>query len=153
MCGSVLRTTVSLGVGILVLVAIACGSTDSAATDVESDSASYDGPIFRDSMKELAIRAAGRNRELLNATIQQNGRDVFLALTIDCSESEEKANKTARFLGEELLRMIKQFGPDSDPDSSVIGTGDFDYLVGVSCADGTTIAKWVKAQDNAEIVW
>ncbi len=150
---SVLRTTVSLGIGILVLLAIACGSADSQTTDVENDPASYDGPMIRESMKQLALRAAGRNREFLNATILQNGREVSLTLSIDCAESEEKAKTTARFLGEELLRMIKQFGPDSDPDRSGIGTGDFDYLVGVSCADGTTIANGVKPQDSAAIVW
>ena len=153
MRASVLRATVSLGIGILVLVAIACGSADSETTDVENDPASYDGPMIRESMKQLAIRAAGRNREFLKATILQNGREVSLALSIDCAESEEKAKTTARFLGEELLRMIKQFGPDSDPDRSGIGTGDFGYLVGVNCADGTPIAKGVKAQNSAEIVW
>ena len=150
---SVFRTTVSLGIGILVLLAIACGSADSETTDVENDPASYDGPMIRESMKQLAIRAAGRNREFLNATILQNGREVSLALSIDCADSEEKAKTTARFLAEELLRMIKQFGPDSDPSSTAIGTGDFDYLLGVNCADGTSIAKGVKAQNSAEIVW
>ena len=150
---SVLRMTISLGIGILVLVAVACGSSDSVTTDVVSDPASYDGPIFRESMKELAIRAETRNREFINATIMQIAREVTLTLTIACAESEEKAKTTDRFLAKELLSMLKQFGPDEDPPSSVIGTGDFDYLVGVSCADGTTIAKGVKAQDNAEIVW
>ena len=66
---SVLRMRISLGIGILVLVAVACGSSDSVTTDVVSDPASYDGPIFRESMKELAIRASTRNREFINATI------------------------------------------------------------------------------------
>ena len=104
------------------MVAIACGSADSETTDVENDPASYDGPMIRESMKQLAIRAAGKNREFLNATILQNGREVSLALSIDCAESEEKAKTTARFLAEELSRMIKQLGPDSDPYSAAIGT-------------------------------
>ena len=119
---SVFRTTVSLGIGILVLLAIACGSADSETTDVQNYPASYDGPMIRESMKQLAIRAAGKNREFLNATILQNGREVSLALSIDCAESEEKAKTTARFLAEELSRMIKQLGPDSDPSSAAIGT-------------------------------
>lgn len=150
---SVLRMTISLGIGILVLAAVACGSSDSVTTDVVSDPASYDGPIFRESMKELAIRAETRNREFINATIMQIAREVTLTLTIACAESEEKAKTTARFLAKELLRMLKQFGPDEDPPSSVIGTGDFDYQVGVSCADGTSIAEGLKAKDSAEIVW
>ena len=155
----VFKTGILLVFGLLALAAIACSgeatqpASDSAATDVEGKPAIYEGPIFRDSMKQLAIKASHRNRELLEATIQQDGREISLALNIECAASEEKAKTTARFLGEELLRMIKKFGPDLDPTTSEIGTGEFDYLVGVTCADGTSIAKGAKASGSAEIVW
>ena len=155
----VFRTGMVLVFGILALAAIACGSdakqppSDSSGTAFESGPAIYDGPVFRESMTSLAIKAAGRNRELIDAAITQDRREVSLVLNIKCDPSEEKATKTARFLGEELLRMIKKIGPDSDPTNSEIGTGEFDYLVGVTCADGTSIAKGVKTSDSAGIVW
>ena len=109
--------------------------------------------MISESMKQLAIRASTRNREFIDATIQQSGREISLELNIECAESEEAAKKTARYIGKELLRMIKQFGPDANPTPSEVGTGDFDYLVGVSCADGTTVATGVKSRDSTEIVW
>ena len=150
---SPLKTLVFSGVKILALAAVAYGGTDSAGTDSEANTESYDGPMISESMNQLAIRASTRNREFIDATIQQNGREISLALDIECAESEEAAKKTARYLWTELLRIIKQFGPDSNPTPSEVGTGDFDYLVGVSCADGTTVATGVKSRDSAEIVW
>ena len=155
----VFKKGIFLVFGLLALAAIACGgestqpASDSPATNVETEPAIYDGPIFRDSMKELAIRVSHRNRELLEATIQQDGRELSLVLTIECAASESTAKKTARFLGEELLRLIKKFGPDSDPTTSAVGIGDFVYLLGVTCANGTSIANGMKASDSTEIAW
>ena len=61
------KTGVLLGAVFLALAAIACGgeatqpASDAAAADVESKSETYDGPIIRESMKQLAIRAVERN--------------------------------------------------------------------------------------------
>ena len=156
----VLRNGVLLGIGLLALAAIACSSeaspsaSDSAATDVEEESNSYDGPILRGTLTERTIfQSVAKNRELTGATIDQNAGEIALQLSIECAASEEKAQKTARYLGEELLRSIKWSGPDSDPTISEVGTGDFDYTIGVACTDGTNMAKGLKASDSAEIVW
>jgi hypothetical protein len=156
----VLRNGVLLGIGLLTLAVIACSSeaspsaSDSAVTNVEEESANYDGPILRDSLKNRTIlRTVAKHRELTEATVEQNAGEISIQLRIECAASEEKAKNTARYLAEELLRSIKRSGPDKDPTLSEVGTGDFDYTVGVACTDGNSMAKGLKVSGSAEIVW
>ena len=107
----ILKMTAFLGIGILAVVAIACGG-DAVRSGTGSDgqSAKSVDPL-RESVKDIVIKTIMANREISEATISQNGSELALLLTVDCATSEA----VARSLGEKFVRLVKQWGPDDDP--------------------------------------
>ena len=144
-----LKTTVFLGIGILAVVAIACGSDA-----VRSGSGSDGQPAksveqLRESVKDIVIKTIKVNREISEATISQNGSELALVLIVDCETSEA----VAKSLGDKFVRLVKRWGPDDDPSRPEIGSGDYDYQVDVSCGGASAIAKGAKTRNSTSITW
>jgi hypothetical protein len=147
--------------GILVAVVIACSGDDapkpqdpesSPEATASSKALSADGttaPMLPDSVRDYVLKNIMMNREVLESKIVQDGMEVSPVLIIDCAASET----TAKSLGNKFLRAVKRFGPDQTPTRKEIGAGDFDYLIGVSCGDGSNIIQRAKASDSSEITW
>ena len=123
-----------------------------AAAPTASDSSASESSTartLRESVKELVISSFLTNPAVADMTIEQNGSAVSLVMVVDCATSQDSAKK----MGDRFLRLVKQFGPDSDPSTTELGTGDYDYVVGVSCANGTELARGAKTSDSATITW
>ena len=95
------------------------------------------------------IKSYLTNPDISEVTISQDGSALSFVMIVNCATSED----AARTMGEGFVRKVKQWGPDPDPTTAEIGTGEYDYSVGISCENGTTIAKGSKTSDSSEIVW
>ena len=144
-----LKMTVVLGIGILAVVAIACGS-DAVRSGSGSDgqSAKSVEPL-RESVKDIVLQMIKANREISEATISQNNSEVALVLIVDCETTEA----VAQSLGKRFVRLVKQWGPDDDPSRPEIGPGDYDYKVTVSCGGASAIATGSKTSEGTSITW
>lgn len=144
-----LKMTVVLEIGILAVVAIACGS-DAVRSGSGSDgqSAKSFEPV-RESVKDIVIKTIKANREISEATISQNGSEMALVLTVGCETTEA----VAQSLGNKFVRLVKQWGSDDDPSRPEIGPGDYDYKATVSCGGASAIAKGAKTCDSTSITW
>ena len=69
------------------------------------------------------------------------------------SETDFTDERVAKSLGTNFVRQIKIFSPDPRPRGGQIGTGDYDYLIDVSCGDGGDVAKGAKVSNAFEITW
>ena len=136
----VLKMAIFLGLGILAFTAIACGSDNSEAKAVDT---------VRESVKDIVMRSFMTNPAVSEMSITQDGNDMALVMVVDCSTSFD----SAKSMGDRFVRLLKRWSPDLDPSTAEIGTGDYNYLVGVSCDNGTTIAKGSKTTDSATIAW
>ena len=142
----VLKTAIFLGLGILALTAIACGN-DNGSTATGSEAKAVD--TVRESVKDIVIKSFMTNPAVSEMSITQDGNDMALVMVVDCSTSLN----SAKSMGDRFVRLLKRFGPDLDPSTTEIGTGDYNYQVGVSCENGTSIAKGSKTTDSATIAW
>ncbi len=134
------------GFGILAIAAIACGSSD-APTGSGSEAKAVD--TVRESVKDIVMKSFMTNPAVSELSITQDGNEMALVMVVDCSTSFD----SAKSMGDRFVRLLKRWSPDLDPSTTEIGTGDYNYLVGVSCDNGTTIAKGSKPTDSASIAW
>ena len=147
--------------GVLVAAVIACGGDDtqkSQDSQGSPDATAVSKALFADgtiapmvpySVRDFAVKRMSMDREVLESKIIQDGREVSLVLVIDCPSAET----TAKSLGNKFLRAVKRFGPDQTPTRKEIGTGDFDYLINLSCGDGSNVAQGGKVSNASEITW
>ena len=145
----VLRMAIFMGLGILAIAAVACGSDDAPTASDSQTSAVSDVPTLRESVKDIVIRTYITNPDISEVTINQDGNSLSLLMIVNCATSED----AARSMGERFVRLVKQWSPDPDPTTAEIGTGDYNYSVGISCENGTTIAKGSKTSGSAKIAW
>ena len=141
-----LKMAIFLGLGIVAIVAIACGSDDGSTT-TGSEAKAVD--TVRESIKDIVIRSFMTNPAVSEMSITQDGNDMALVMVVDCSTSID----SAKSMGDRFVRLLKQFSPDLDPSTTELGTGDYNYQVGVSCENGTSIAKGSKTSGSTQIAW
>ena len=58
----------------------------------------------------------------------------------------------AQALGDSFLRLVKSLGPDTSPGKS-IGSGAYDYLIGVYMRDETQLALGAKVSAAERVTW
>lgn len=141
-----LKMAIILGFGILAIAAIACSSND-ASTGSGTEAKAVD--TVRESVKDIVMKSFMTNRSISELSITQDGNDMSLVMVVDCSTSLE----SAKIMGDRFVRLLKQFSTDLDPSTAEIGTGDYNYVVGVSCENGNSIAMGSKTSDSAQIAW
>jgi len=76
------------------------------------------------------------NREVADARVNYDNGDFSLELIVDCAITDERVAKS---LGTQIVKRVKIFSGKPRPKGSVLGTGDFDYQVDVSCRDGSIL--------------
>ena len=130
-----LKMAIFLGLGGLAMAAVSCSSEPA--------------PTLTESAKDLAISSIMGYDEVSGAEIKQDGRDLSLVVIVGCATSED----VAKDLGDNFVRMVKSFGPESAPTGKDIGKGEFDYLVGVYCANENQIALGAKNRSSTHINW
>ena len=84
----------------------------------------------------------------MDAAISQDGRDLSLVLVVAYATNERYAKQ----LGENFVRMLKSLSQD-DPPGQSIGTGIYNYLVGVYLPNGDRVALGAKARTSDRITW
>ena len=144
-----LRMVIFMGLGILAIAAIACGSDDAPTASGSQNSAVSDAPTLRESVKDIILKSYLTNPDISEVTISQDGSSLSLLMIVNCATSED----AARSMGERFVRLVKRWSPDPDPTTAEIGTGEYNYSVGISCENGTTIAKGSKTSGSAQIAW
>jgi hypothetical protein len=105
-------------------------------------------PQLTDEQKELAISSIKGYTEVQDAAIQQDGKQLSLAIIVGYATNEE----TAKDLGDSFVRFVKSFGPEDAPQKE-IGPGIYDYLVGVYYPDKTQVALGAKCSSCRKITW
>lgn len=98
--------------------------------------------------KTTAINQIKAYPEILDAAIEQDGKDLSLVLIVEYGTSEEYAKQ----LGDNFVRMVKTFGPEPAP-GKLIGEGMFNYLVGVYYPNGELVAMGAKVSFATHITW
>ncbi len=141
-----LKMAIFLGLGILAIAAIACGS-DNGSTATGSEAKAVD--TVRESVKDIVMKSFMTNPDISDLSITQDGNEMSLVMVVNCSTSFD----SAKSMGSRFVRLLKRWSPDLDPSTTEIGTGDYNYQVGVSCENGTSIAKGLKTTDSATIAW
>ena len=133
------------------IVALACGSSSEPArpTTESRTSESPKSLTLTESAKDLAIGVITGYDEVLDAAISQDGRTLSLVVIVGCATSEE----VAKNMGDNFVRLVKSFGPESSPSGTEIGKGDFDYLVGVYCGNERKLAQGAKVRNAPHITW
>ncbi len=145
---SVLSKVLFLAFGILAVAAVACGS-GSTSSDSSSES-SANVLTLRDSAIDQIRKMILVNREVVEATISQDGSNFALTLTLDCEITNEAVAKS---LGGKFMRQVKIFNADPEPERNEIGTGVIDYLLGVYCGDGELLLQGSKASGSSDLTW
>ena len=112
-------------------------------------SASADSLTLTNAAKELAMNSILGYSGVHDAAISQEGDDLSLVIIVGCAITVNDAKD----LGENFVRLVKTFGPESAPTGSEIGRGNFDYLVGVYCGNERKIVQGAKVKTSARINW
>lgn len=98
--------------------------------------------------KKLAISFVEEYEGVLDATIRQSGRTIFLAITMDYGTDETSAKQ----IGANFVRLVKTFSGDTSP-GRTIGKGFYDYEVEVHLPDNSRIARGAKVDFARQISW
>ena len=108
-------------------------------------------PDFPQDVREMVIASIEDRPEVVDAAVtirpDQPCR-ISLALVV----SHRLIEPEAQALGDSFLRLVKSLGPDTSPGSS-IGSGTYDYMVGVYMRDETQLALGAKVSGAERITW
>ncbi len=133
------------------------GTTSDSVTSVSTPTslAPTPGPAdtaihIPEEIKEIVIGIGDISgyQSVQDAAITQDGSTLSLVLVVGAATSEEHAKE----LGENFVRMLKSLSQD-EPPSIVIGTGIYDYLIGVYRPNQEQIASGAKARTADRISW
>ena len=105
-------------------------------------------PQLTKSQKSLAISAIEQNPEVLDSAIKQDDDVLSLVIVVSYRTSKSRAKN----LAENFLRMVKTFGPDTNPRKDV-GRGIFDYHVGAYYPNEKQVIGGFKSSSNSWITW
>ena len=86
--------------------------------------------------------------EVLDAAVSQEGTDVSLVIIVRSATNKGRAEQ----LGDNFVRLAKTFSPDSSPGRS-IGTGMYNYVIGVYYPNEKKLAAGAKARNATKISW
>lgn len=105
-------------------------------------------PNIPEETKQVAIATIKGYPATLDAGISQSGKDVILTLEVRTGTDREQA----RELGDNFVRMVKSFSPDSSPRRS-IGTGIYRYEIEVYDSNNERLAFGLKPAGATHITW
>ena len=94
------------------------------------------------------VAAITQYPEIIDAAINERGNQVSLVLIVHPLTNESRGKE----LGDNFVRMFKSFSDDEAPGSS-IGTGKYDYLIGVYYPNKKKVAQGTKSRVAQRISW
>ena len=106
--------------------------------------------LLTNDQRDTAIGGIEGYPEVVSASIGQADNHLYLVVVVKPDTSLD----VARNMGDNFVRMVKTFGPDSSP-GKVIGRGKHHYHVKVKVTSPTikTIASGYKSNDDTGINW
>lgn len=105
-------------------------------------------PIITEAEKQMAINVIEEHRGARDAAISQNNYELSLAIIVDYGVSKAEAKD----LGENFVRSVKTFSKDEAPGQE-IGSGVYDYLIGVYYPNKKQIVMGAKSSIARKITW
>ena len=100
------------------------------------------------SMKTTAVASIRSYPEVKDAAISQDGNAISLVIVVGSATNPQRAQE----LGDNFVRMVKSQSQDTPP-SKEIGTGIYDYLVGVYYPNEKQVAQGAKSRGAKRISW
>ena len=85
---------------------------------------------------------------VLDAAITQRNETLILVVIVGPAVNADYA----RELGDNFVRMVKALSPD-DPPGRYVGTGIYDYRIGVYYPNETSAAVGAKVRSSPIITW
>ena len=107
-----------------------------------------DQPILSTSYLSVAESSIKANPAVLDAAAKRQGNTINLVLIVHPLTSKARAQQ----LGENFVRMVKSLSNDTKPGKD-IGTGKYDYLVGVYYPNEKRVAQGAKSRVAKRISW
>jgi hypothetical protein len=102
-----------------------------------------------DHEKTLAVTSVKNYPEVVDAAVKQDGRKVSLVVIVRRGTSVGKAKQ----LGNNFLRMVKTFSKAEPNPGTQIGSGVFDYLIGIYTPDQKELVLGAKVRNSPRITW
>ena len=105
-------------------------------------------PIITETQKTKAINTVTGNPEAREAAITQQERVLSLVVIVNRGTSETRAKD----IGDSFVRLAKTFSNDVNPGKE-IGSGIYDYLIGVYFPGSVKVVSGAKASNARRIMW
>ena len=105
-------------------------------------------PEITEQQKSFAIDGIMEYSLVEDADVFQDGEDFNLVIIVNHATNEEYAKE----LADNFVRMVKTFSEDENPGRE-IGTGIYNYLVGVYTPSEEEIVIGYKNKDLDHITW
>ena len=105
-------------------------------------------PPYPEDLKVMVVGEFKRELVVRDAGIFQDGCDLKLVLVVNAATTEAYALE----LGDRFVRMTKALGPGPGPDQE-IGTGIYNYLVGVFTSNEKRLALGAKVATATRLTW
>lgn len=100
-------------------------------------------------IEDVVINQIKQDPMVLDAAIvQKSKKDINLALIVSYKTSKGKAKQ----LGDNFMRLFKSLS-DDEPPGKQIGTGIYDYMIGVYYPDKKRLAFGAKVRTSPFISW
>lgn len=105
-------------------------------------------PEITEQQKSFAIDGIMEYSLVEDADVFQDGEDLTLVIIVNPAINEEYAKE----LADNFVRMVKTFSEEENPGSE-IGTGIYNYLVGVYTPSEEEVVIGYKSKDLDHITW
>ena len=108
-------------------------------------------PDFPEDVREMLIASIEDHPEVADAAVSirpDRPCEISLALVV----THRLIEPEAQALGDSFIRLVKSLGPDTSPGQS-IGSGTYDYLIGIYMQDETQLALGAKVSAAERITW
>ncbi len=120
-----------------------------AVDDAEKSAKEVPVPEISYGQKVEIVVPLQKNPDVLSVTINQEGKDVSLLLTV----SNECKFDRAKELGSAFLMKTKTVTLDDPAGKEEPGTGLYNYAITITRSNGKIIVEGIKAGDKKEIEW
>ena len=105
-------------------------------------------PALSEELKASLVANIRDDRRVVDAAIVQDELAFSLVVIVGFATNEEYA----KTVGDNFVRMVKALSDDENPGKS-IGSGKYDYVIGVYYPDESPVALGAKARNRGEITW
>lgn len=99
-------------------------------------------------LRASAVASITDDRRVVDAAIAQDGRTFSLVVIVGFATNEEYA----KTVGDNFVRMVKALSDDENP-GKTIGSGKYDYIIGVYYPNEAPVAIGAKARSSSGITW